>query len=126
MTLAKAEDLHRPKTCTLRNALKLRHGAFWNAQLARRFQKPYLGKASAGRCPLSKKPDSGTHGFGACTHRLVNGLYIERHNEASLTAEKAFMEGAKGGCQAYLAVLVAGTGWHGQVTGLCVEWSVPS
>ena len=53
------------KTCTVRNALKLRHGTFWNAKLARRFQKPYLGKASDGKCPLCKNPDSGTHVLGA-------------------------------------------------------------
>ena len=51
----------KSKTSTVRNALKLRHGTFWNAKLARRFQKPYLGKASDGRCPLRKDPDSGTH-----------------------------------------------------------------
>ena len=92
------------KTCTVRNALKLRHGTFWNAKLARRFQKPYLGKASDGRCPLCKNPDSGTHVLGACTHRLIKGLYIEsieRHNEAVATAGKVIMEGAKGGAWQY-------------------------
>ena len=111
------------KTCTVRNALKLRHGTFWNAKLARHFQKPYLGKASDGRCPLCKNPDSGTHVLGACTHRLIKGLYIERHNEAVATAGKAIMEGAKGGC---LAVLMADAGWHGNVTGLSVESRIPS
>ena len=33
------------------------------------------------------------------------------------------MEGAKGGC---LAVLMAGAGWHGKVTGLSVESRIPS
>ena len=42
------------KSYTEKNALKLRrlpsrHGTFWNANLARHFQKPYLGKASDGR-----------------------------------------------------------------------------
>ena len=32
------------------------------------------------------------------------------------------MEGAKGGC---LAVLMANAGWHGKVTGLCVESRIP-
>ena len=44
-------DSRKLKTCTIRNALKylkLRHGTIWNAELARRFQKPYLGKASHG------------------------------------------------------------------------------
>ena len=62
------------KTCTVSNALKLRHGTFWIAKLARHFQKPYLGKASDGKCPLFRNPDSGMHVLGACTHRLVEGL----------------------------------------------------
>ena len=106
------------KTCTVRNALKLRHGTFWNAKLARRFQKPYLGKASDGKCPLCKNPDSGTHVLGACTHGLAKGLYVERHNEAVGLMGRAIMEGAKGGC---LVVVVADAGWHGKVTGLCAE-----
>ena len=110
------------KTCTVRNALKLRHGTFWNAKLARRFQKPYLGKTSDGKCPLCKNPDSGTHVLGGCTHRLVKGLYIERHNEAVAVVGKAIMEGAKGGC---LAILMADAGWHGKVTGLCAETRIP-
>ena len=28
------------KTCTVKNALRLRHGTFWHAKLANRFQKP--------------------------------------------------------------------------------------
>ena len=60
------------KACTVRNALKLRHGTFWNARMAR----PYLGKASDGKCPLCRNPDSGTHVLGACTHRLVKGLIL--------------------------------------------------
>ena len=111
------------KTCTVRNALKLRHGTFWNAKLARRFQKPYLGKASDGKCPLCRNSDSGTHVLGVCTHRLVKGLYIEKHNEAVATAGKAIMEGAKGGC---LAVLMTDAGWHGKFTGLSVESRTPS
>ena len=67
---------------------------------------------------LCKNPDCGTHVLGACTHRLVKGLYIERHNEAVATAGKAIMEAAKGGC---LAVLMADAGWHGKVSGLSVE-----
>ena len=54
----------------------------------------------------------------ACTHRLVKGVYIERHNEDVATAGKAVMEGANGGC---LAVLMADAGWHGKFTGLSVE-----
>ena len=61
------------KTCAVGNALKLRHGTFWSAKLARRFQKPYLGKTSAGKCLLCRDPDSGTHVLGACAHRLVKG-----------------------------------------------------
>ena len=64
------------KTCIVRNALKLRHGTFRNAKLARRFQKPYLGKASDGKCPLCRNPNSGTHVLGACTHRLVKGYML--------------------------------------------------
>ena len=78
---------------------------------------------SPGRCPLCKNPDSGTHVLGACTHRLIEGLYIERHNKAVVTAGKAIMEGAKGGG---LAMLMAEAGWHGKVTGLCVESRIPS
>ena len=114
------------KTCTVRNALKLRHGTFWNAKLARHFQKPYLGKTSDGKCPLCRNPDSGTtgtHGLGACTYRLVKGLYIERHNEAVAYAGKAIMKGANGGC---LALLMADAGWHGKFTGLSVESRIPS
>ncbi len=70
---------------------------------------------SDGRCPLCGAPDSGTHVLGACTHRRLKGLYIERHNEAVAIAGKAIMEGEKGGC---LTVLMADAGWHGKVTGL--------
>ena len=85
------------KTCTVRNALKLRHGTFCNTKLARCFQKPYLGKASDGRCPLCRNPDSGTHVLGACTHGLVKGLNIERPNGAVATAGKAIMKRATRG-----------------------------
>ena len=111
------------KTCTVRNTIKLRHGTFWNAKLAKRFCKPYIGASiSDGMCPLCGAPDSGTHVLGACTHKLLKGLYIERHNEAVATVGKAIMEGARGGC---LAVLMADAGWHGKVTGLSDESRIP-
>ena len=60
---------------------------------------------------------TGTHVLGACTHRLVKGFCIEKHNEALATVGKlkAIMEGAKfkRGC---LAVLMADAGWRGNVT----------
>ncbi len=104
----------RPKTSIVRNALRLRYGAFWNAKLAMRFQKPYLGKPSDGKCPVCKQRDSGTHTLGACAHRHMRGRYIERHNEA-VRMSKAFMEGRKGGC---LTALMMDAGWHGEVTGV--------
>ncbi len=67
----------RVKTDLVRNALRLRYGAFWNAKLAVHFQKPYLSKPSDGKCPLCKQLDSGNHTLGACTHRHMKGLYIE-------------------------------------------------
>ena len=101
-------SLKEVKTCTVRNTIKLRHGAFWNAKLAKRVCKPYMGASiSDGMCPLCGAPDSGTHVLGACTHKLLKGLYrerLERHNEAVATVGKAIMEGARGGC---LAVLMA-------------------
>ena len=109
--------------CTVRNALKLRHGTFWNAKLAKRFQKPYLGKTSDGRCLLCKNPDSATHVLGACTHKLIKGRYIERHNEAVASTGKAIMEMAQDGG---LAVLVADAGRLGKVTGLCANSKVPN
>ncbi len=112
----------RLKTGTVRNALRLRYGAFWNAKLAVRFQKPYLGKPSDGKCPLCKQPDSGTHTLGACTHQHMKGLYIERHNEAVACVSKAFMEGRKGGC---LTALVIDAGWHGKVTGIAAFERIP-
>ena len=112
------------KTSTVRNTIKLRHGMFWNAKLAMRFCKPYIGAdLSNGACPLCSAPDSGTHVLGACNHKLLKGLYIERHNEAVATVGKAIMEGAKGGC---LAVLMADAGRHGKVTGLSNESRIPS
>lgn len=112
------------KTCTIRNTIKLRFGTFWNAKLAMRFRKPYNEqKISDGKCPLCGGLDSGTHVLGACTHRLIKGLYIERHNEAVAAVGKAIMEGAKGGC---LAVLMADAGWHGNVTDLSDESRIPS
>ena len=71
----------------------------------------------------------GTHVLGACTHKLLKllkGLYIERHNEAVATVGKAIMEGAKGGLQHGLAVLMADAGRHGKVTGLSNESRIPS
>ena len=67
--------------------------------------------------------------LGGCTHRLAKGVYIERHNEAVATAGKAIMEGARGGCLAVLAVLMAwmaDAGWHGKVAGMTVESRSPS
>ncbi len=112
----------RLKTGTVRNALRLRYGAFWNAKLAMRFQKPYLGEPSDGNCPLCKQPDSGTHTLGACAHRHMKGLYIERHNEAVACVSKAFMEGKKGGC---LTALMIDAGWHGKVTGIAAFERIP-
>ena len=89
--------------------------------MARCFQKPYLGKPSDGNFPLCRNPDPGTHVLGVCTHRLVKGLYIERHNEAVAIVGRAIMGGTKAGC---LAVLMANAGWHGRVSmvmGLSVE-----
>ena len=57
------------------------------------------------------------------THKLLKGLYNERHNEAVASVGKAIMEGAKGGC---LAVLMADAGRHGKVTGLSNESRTPS
>ncbi len=91
-----SRDGKRLKTGTVRSSLRLRYGAFWNAKLTMRFQGPYLGKPSDGKCPgqsLCKQLDSGTHTLGACTHQHMKGLYIERHNEAVACVSKAFMEG---------------------------------
>ena len=59
------------KTCTVRNTLKLRHGTFWNAKLAQRFQRPYLGNTvSDGNCPLCGAPDSYRYiGLKTCIRR---------------------------------------------------------
>ena len=95
----------------MRNAIKLRYESFWNSKLAKRLIKPYLGRTPDGTCPLCNNPDSGRHILGACMHRYLKGLYIERRNEAVAIYGKAIMEGAKGGC---LTALVAGTGRHGQ------------
>ena len=103
----------RLKTNTVRNALRLRYGAFWNAKLALRFRKPYLGGISDGMCPLCKQPDSGTHTLGACSHPHMKGLYIERHNETVASLSKAIMEGKKGGA---LTTMVTDASWHGKVT----------
>ena len=113
---------NRVKTGTVRNALRLRYGAFWNAKLAVRFQKPYLGKPSDGKCPLCKQPDSGTHTLGACTHRQMKGLYIERHNEAVACVSKAVMEGRKGGC---LTAMMVDAGWHDKVTSVATSERIP-
>ncbi len=94
------------------------YGAFWNAKLAMRFQKPYLGKPSDGKCSLCKQPDSGTHTLGACTHQHMKGLYIERHNEAVACVSKAVMEGGKGGC---FTAMMVDAGWHGKVTGVATS-----
>ena len=102
------------KTCTVKNALKLRYGTFWNAKLARRFQKPlksYLGKASDGKCPLCKNSDPGRHVLGACTYRLFKELYIESRNETVATAGKAIMEVGKGGCLACVLAKTAISPW---------------
>ena len=66
----------RLETGTIRNALRLRYGAYWNAKLAMQFQEPYLDKFSDGKCPVCKQPDSGTHTLGACTHGHMKGLIL--------------------------------------------------
>ena len=60
--------------------------------------------------------------LGACAHRSLKGLYIERHNEAVAIAGEAIMKGAKGGC---LTTLVADAGWHGKVSGLTEVSRIP-
>ena len=117
-----ARSGRRIKTCTVRNTLRLRFGTFWNAKLAKRFRQPYLGRISDANCPLCKQPDSGTHVLGACAHRHLKGLYIERHNEAVAIAGEAIMKGAKGGC---LTTLVVDAGWHGKVSGLTEVSRIP-
>ena len=72
-----AQSRRNVKTTTVRNAIKLRYGTFWNAKLAKRFNKPHLGRISDGTCPLCNNPDSGTHVLGPCSHRYLKGLYIE-------------------------------------------------
>ena len=42
------QSRRKVKTTTVRNAIKLRYGTFWNAKLAKRFNKPYLGRISDG------------------------------------------------------------------------------
>ena len=114
------QSRRKVKTTTMRNAIKLNYGTFWNAKLAKRYNKAYLGRISDGTCPLCNNPDSGTHVLGACSHRYLKGLYIERQDEAVAIVGKAIMEGAKGGC---LTTLVADAGRHGRVTGLAAnEW----
>ena len=116
-----SEDDPTPKHKYYTRELRITQ-AFWNAKLAQRFRRPYLGDTvSDGNCSLRGDPDSGTHVLGACTHKHVKGLYIERHNEAVAAAGKAIMEGAKGG---FLAVLMA-DGLHGKVTGLSDESRIP-
>ena len=115
------QSRRKVKTTTVRNAIKLRYKTFWNAKLARRL-KPYLGRISDGTCPLCNNPDSGTHVSGACSHRYLKELYIERHNEAVAIVGKAIMEGAKGG---RLTTLVADAGRHGRVTGLAANDRIP-
>ena len=110
------------KTTTVRKAIKLRYGPFWNVKLAKQFNKPYLGRISDVTCPLCNNPDSGTHVLGACNHRYLKGLYIERHIEAVAIVGKAIMDGAKGGC---LTALVADAGRHGRVTGLAANDRIP-
>ena len=109
-------------TTTVRNAIKLRYGTFWNAKLAKRFNKPYMGRISIGLCPLYNNLDSDTHVLGACSHRYLKGLHIERHNEAVAIVGKAIMEGAKGGCS---TTLVADAGRHGKVTGPAANDRIP-
>ena len=71
---------------------------------------------------MGTAPDSGTHILGACTHNLLRGLFIQRHNDAVASVGEAIMEGARGGC---LAVLMADAGWHGKVTGLSDASRIP-
>ena len=113
------QSRRKVKTTTVRNAIKLRYGTFWNAKLGKRFNKAYLGRISDGTCPLCNNADSGTHVLGACSHRYLKGLYIERHNEAVAIVGKAIMEGAKGG---RLTILVADAG---RVTGLAANDRIP-
>ena len=85
----------------MHNAIELRYEAFWNAALAKRFNKAYLGRISDGKFPACNNRDSGKHILGACiacSHCYLKGLYIKRHNEAVAIVAKAITEGAKGDC----------------------------
>ncbi len=85
----------RPKTSIVRNALRLRYGAFWNAKWPCAFKShtsanhPMASVLYASS--VTQEPNT-----GACAHRHMRGRYIERHNEA-VRMSKAFMEGRKGG-----------------------------
>ena len=118
------------KTSTVRNTIKLRHGTFCIAKLAKRSASLTLERIfQMGLVPFAALLTRehimfpAWHVLGACTHKLIKGVHIERHNEAVATVSKAIMEGAKGGC---LAVLMADARRHGKVTGLSNESRIPN
>ena len=60
------------KTSTVRNTIKLRYGTFWNAKLAKRLRRPYIGAdLSDGACTLCSASDSGTDVLSACNPQIA-------------------------------------------------------
>ena len=69
--------------------MRYRHGCLWNAKKAAMIDIPYQAARRAqprcsnplAACPLCGCEDGGTHMLSECSHPLIKGLVIERHND---------------------------------------------
>jgi hypothetical protein len=81
--------------------MKYRHGCIWNAKLAKRIGRQYKccrhakpHPSAKAPCPLCGLEDSGGHIMGDCRHKHMQGLTIQRHNDAVQTIAKALRKSA--------------------------------
>lgn len=98
---------HAEKESTVRMVFKARTGLVHNAKLAMRYRTAYKvggrrqgakrGNISDGRCRLCGLPDGVGHMLGACSHRKMKAMYIERHNRAVRKVNRKLRRHAKGG-----------------------------
>jgi hypothetical protein len=113
-----------------RATLQARFGVLYNANIARRMQRPYLPcptpQTARGLCPLCAHPDSIGHMLGGCSHPTMHALYIQRHDQACRILAKAIRIGTLGG---FYMLADAGTESTLAPLGICDKriphWLIP-
>ena len=87
--------------------LKARLGQIWTMNNAYKFRMAYMPELPAAQdrlCPLCHGNDSIEHMLGKCSHPVMKGLIIERHNSAARLILKEFLGGDFGALDTYADV----------------------